>query len=258
MENSPQRDVLDRQAQRASVREDSAKQSPTYPFPRATVWMALPAFNEEESLPELLTRIGESFADSRIPYNVVIVDDGSSDGTAQIAANMSFQMPIQLIQHTVNQGLGRTLRDGLKEAVDQAGERDIIITMDADNTHPPGLIPRMVQMVHEGCDVVIASRFQPGACVLGVPIERHFLSIAARVLFTLLFPTKGVRDYTSGFRAYRTSVLRAAFDKYGDNFVGETGFSCMAEVLLNLRKQGPCLVRCRFDCATIKRVVSAR
>ena len=70
--------------------------------------------------------------------------------------------------------------------------------MDADNTHPPGLIDRMVQMIHEGCDVVIASRFQPGARVVGVPIERHFLSIGARALFTILFPTRGVRDYTSG------------------------------------------------------------
>ena len=67
-------------------------------FSPAKVWLALPAFNEEASLPELLERIGEAFADSRIPYEVVIVDDGSSDDTAKIAASMSFQMPIHLIQ----------------------------------------------------------------------------------------------------------------------------------------------------------------
>ena len=220
-------------------------------FRPAKVFLALPAFNEEEALPELLERIGEAFADSGQPYEVIIVDDGSQDDTARIAAQMSFQMPVHLVQHEVNQGLGITLRDGLKEAVDRAGERDIIITMDADNTHPPGLIYRMVRLIHEGCDVVIASRFQPGARVVGVPIERHFLSVGARALFTIMFPTRGVRDYTSGFRAYRAGVVRDAFEEYGDDFIGETGFSCMADVLLKLRRQG-CLfgeapLRLRYD-----------
>jgi dolichol-phosphate mannosyltransferase len=220
-------------------------------FRPSKVFMALPAYNEEAALPELLERIGEAFADSGLPYEVVIVDDGSSDDTAKIASQMSYQMPIHLVQHDQNQGLGTTLRDGLREAVDRAGERDIIITMDADNTHPPGLIANMVQLIHEGCDVVIASRFQPGARVVGVPVERHFLSVGARALFTVLFPTKGVRDYTSGYRAYRASVIRQAFSDHGDNFVGETGFSCMADVLLKLRKQGALFgeapLRLRYD-----------
>ena len=59
------------------------------------------------ALPELLERIGEAFADSGLPYEVVIVDDGSSDDTAKIASQMSFQMPIHLVQHEQNQGLGR-------------------------------------------------------------------------------------------------------------------------------------------------------
>ena len=220
-------------------------------FRPSKVFMALPAYNEEEALPELLERIGEAFADSDIPYEVIVVDDGSKDDTAKIVSQMSFQMPIHLVQHKVNQGLGITIRDGLREAVDRCGARDIIVTMDADNTHPPGLIERMVQQIHEGCDVVIASRFQPGARVVGVPIERHFLSIGARALFTVLFPTKGVRDYTSGYRAYKASVIQQAFAEHGDDFVGETGFSCMADILLKLRKQGVLFgeapLRLRYD-----------
>ena len=220
-------------------------------FRAAKVFLALPAYNEQEALPELLERIGEAFADNGLPYEVIVVDDGSSDDTAKIAAQMSFQMPIHVVQHEQNQGLGPTLRDGLREAVDRAGERDIILVMDADNTHPPGLIQRMVRMIHEGCDVVIASRFERGGCAIGVPIERHFLSLGARALFTVLFPTRGVRDYTSGFRAYRASVIRQGFADYGDDFVSETGFSCMADVLLKLRKQGALFgeapLRLRYD-----------
>jgi len=77
------------------------------------------------------------------------------------------------------------------------------------------------------------------------------LSVGARLLFTTLFPTRGVRDYTSGYRAYRVSVIREAFAAYGDDFVGETGFSCMADVLLKLRKQGVVFgeapLRLRYD-----------
>ncbi len=220
-------------------------------FRAAKVWLALPAYNEQQALPELLERIGEAFADNGMPYEVIIVDDGSQDDTLQIASQWSFQMPIQVLQHQRNQGLGATLRDALREATDRAGERDIIVTMDADNTHPPGLIHRMVQNIGEGCDVVIASRFQNGARVTGVPANRAVLSIGARILFTILFPTRGVRDYTSGYRAYRAAALRRAFEAHGDAFVGERGFSCMSDILLKLRAQG-CMfgevpLRLRYD-----------
>ncbi|MCA9139556.1 MAG: hypothetical protein KDB00_22435, partial [Planctomycetales bacterium] len=103
----------------------------------------------------------------------------------------------------------------------------------------------------EGCDVVIASRFESGGCAVGVPLERHLLSFGARVLFTILFPTRGVRDYTSGYRAYRASVIRQGFADHGEDFVGEKGFSCMADILLKLRKQGALFgeapLRLRYD-----------
>jgi dolichol-phosphate mannosyltransferase len=220
-------------------------------FRASKIFVTLPAYNEEESLPRLLERIGESFANSGLPYEVVIVNDGSKDATKKIVEQYAFLMPIHLVNHEVNKGLGVTIRDGLREAAERAHESDIIVTMDADNTHPPGLISRMTQMVHEGCDVVIASRFQSGASVMGVPWNRHLLSFGARVLFTTMFPTKGVRDYTSGYRAYRVSVIRDAFEKFGDDFVGETGFSCMADVLLKLRKMecafGEAPLRLRYD-----------
>ena len=221
----------------ASTASTAASNAPTR-FRPSKVFVTLPAYNEQESLPELLERIGEAFADNMIPYEVIVVDDGSVDDTAAIVRQMSLQMPIHLVQNPKNLGLGQTLSRGLREAVDRAGERDIIVTMDADNTHPPGLIGRMVQNIREGCDVVIASRFRPGSLVKGVPVERHFLSFGARVLFSIMYPTAGVRDYTSGYRAYKTEVVRAALAKYGDDFVAERGFSCMAEVLIKLRRDG--------------------
>jgi len=207
-------------------------------FPRLQrVFIVLPAYNEEEALPKLLTRIGETFTNLPIDYAIVVVDDGSRDQTATISEQLATQLPIRVVRHEVNQGLGATIRDGLRTAVELADEQDIIVTLDADNTHPPELIPRMLQMIQEGHDIVIASRFQRGARVVGVPFNRVVMSLFARLLFTVVFPIKGVRDYTCGFRAYRTGVLERAFAKYGDQFVSESGFSCMVDVLLKLRNK---------------------
>ncbi len=206
-----------------------------YEAARPRVIIALPAFNEEESLGPLLDGIGLAMAGSGIEYSIIVVDDGSTDDTARIASQASFRLPVTLIEHEQNSGLAAALRTGFQAATEKARPGDVIITMDADNTHPPGLMHRMLGMVGEGCDVVIASRFQTGSQVHGVPLSRVWLSVGARWLFTLAFPIRGVRDYTCGFRAYRASVLQDALAEHGDNFVSERGFSCMVDVLLKLR-----------------------
>jgi dolichol-phosphate mannosyltransferase len=200
------------------------------------VIVTLPAYNEEETLPTLLDRIREAMEENVIEYRVIVVNDGSTDGTGEMVDRMRDTMPITRINHEQNRGLGEAIRTGLLAAIEGAKDRDIIVTMDSDNTHTPGLIARMVRGIREGNDVVIASRFQPGAHVRGVPLHRRALSRSGSLLFRLAFPTPGVRDFTSGYRAYRAGVIRQAFDTYGGAFVAESGFSCMVDILLKLRR----------------------
>ncbi|QDU90008.1 Undecaprenyl-phosphate mannosyltransferase [Pirellulimonas nuda] len=200
--------------------------------------IVLPAYNEEESLPPLLDAIQSTLTAAGVGYEVLVVDDGSQDGTARVVSQASFRMPVTLVQHEQNRGLAAALRTGLEAAVRASGPEDVIFTLDADNTQPPGLMPRMLSMISEGHDVVIASRFQAGSRVVGVPWRRNLMSLAARGLFTVALPIRGVRDYTCGYRAYRATALRDAMNRYGDAFVSETGFSCMVDVLLKLRGQG--------------------
>ncbi|MCX8072053.1 MAG: glycosyltransferase family 2 protein [Candidatus Binatia bacterium] len=202
---------------------------------RRKVILALPAYNEEPNLPVLLEAVRDALEPHSVPYEVVVVDDGSTDATADIARRYAEEMPLVLVQHEKNQGLGATLRDGLKAAVARASERDVVVTMDADATHPPGLILRMLQLIEEGFDVVIASRFQPGARVLGVSAMRRLMTRIASLLLRTLFPM-GVRDFTCGYRAYRATALTAAFHRYGDAFIDQAGFQCMLDVLLKLRR----------------------
>lgn len=202
------------------------------------VLVVLPAFNEEENIGELLSQIQYALEDdSKTDYKVFVVNDGSRDNTASIVNARSATMPIELITHEVNQGLGATIRDGLYAAVKDSSPRDIIITMDADATHNPGLILRLMRMVIEGHDVVIASRFQPGARVIGLVWYRKLLSILASIVFRITYPIRGVKDYTCGYRAFRADVLKTAMDEYGDKFVDQDGFQCLVDILLKLRRR---------------------
>ena len=218
--------------------------------PRRKATLVLPAFNEERDLPPLLSRIRASL-DAILDYRVLVVDDGSSDATPDIVTAFSRVMPVTLIRHEQNGGLGAAIRTGLKAAAELEGT---VITLDADNSQGPELIPAMIDEIVAGADVVIASRFQPGAAEIGVPRHRVVLSHgASRVLRTFIgYP--GVRDYSCGFRAYRSDTLRALILAYGDNFLREHGFSCMVELLINLKRLDASVVevplQLRYDLKT--------
>lgn len=200
------------------------------------IYIVLPAYNEEKTLPPLLEAIRENMDEARLPYSVIVVNDGSTDATVRVVSEASETMPITLIEHPQNKGLSETLKTGLLSAVNYASPKDIIITMDADNTHTPGLIMTMVRMIREGHDVVIGSRYQKGSRVIGVPFLRRLLSFGASLIFKSLFPIKGVKDYTSGYRAYRAQVIKNMFTAYGGDFINQPGFSAMVDVLLKIRK----------------------
>jgi dolichol-phosphate mannosyltransferase len=208
---------------------------PARPRERRKVHVVLPVYNEEARIEVLLRHIDEAMQDSETPYQVILIDDGSSDSTAAIVDRCAIQFPIRVERHGTNRGLGATIRDGLFLASAVAGDRDVIVTMDADDTHAPGLILRMVRMIAEGHDVVIASRYREGSRCVGVPFRRRALSHGASWLFRVVFPIQGVRDYTCGYRAYRAHVVRDAFMRYGDEFLDQGGFQCMVDILLKLR-----------------------
>jgi dolichol-phosphate mannosyltransferase len=204
---------------------------------RPNVHVLLPAYNEAKNLPALLMGLQSTLDMSGFGYCVTVVDDGSKDETASISEQASKEMPIHLIRHNPNQGLAAAIRSGLSSIAARCQSDDLIVTMDADNTHLPALMLPMIQRVQEGHDVVVASRFQPGAKVIGLTWDRRLLSFFARWIFSVLLPIPGVRDYTCGFRVFRARVIQDALQHFGDNLVSEKGFSCTVDLLLKLRGQ---------------------
>jgi len=196
----------------------------------------MPAFNEHEALPPLLDAIAAVRADRLPDLKVIVVDDGSSDQTADVVRRYGKQQSwVGLVQHEGNKGLAEGMRTIFREALNLAQPGDIVVTLDADNTQPPDTIPAMARLITEdGLDVVVASRFRPGAKVYGVPPFRQLTSGVMSVMFQLALPVRGIRDYSCGFRAYRADTLRQAVDTYGDQFITEKGFACMVEILMQL------------------------
>ena len=203
------------------------------------IFVVLPAYNEADALPRLLQRIQETSASLPQPCRVLVVDDGSQDDTAVRAeAWNSSRLPVTVIRHSVNRGLHGAIDTGLRAAAALCGMGDWVVTMDADDTHPPRLIREMVNG-NDGADMVIASRFQRGAVWHGRTIDRILFSYGVSWLFRAVWPMRGVRDYTCGFRAYRAPLLQRALERWGDNLVSEPSFACMPDLLWKLQALRP-------------------
>jgi dolichol-phosphate mannosyltransferase len=194
----------------------------------------LPAFNEAEALLPLLAAIAATRA-SLPNLTVIVIDDGSQDQTAEVVRN--FNQPwATLIQHPRNLGLAQAMRTGFAAALEASPPNGLVASMDADNSHPPHELALMLARLNTGLDVVIASRFEPGAKMRGIPPHRQLFSNVLSLLFRLFAPIPGVKDYSCGYRLYRATALRRAVDQWGDRFITEQGFACMTEILLKLSR----------------------
>jgi dolichol-phosphate mannosyltransferase len=200
------------------------------------ITVVLPAYNEAENIILLIERI-QKIAKRRLleGIKIIVVDDGSSDEMVVKVQKIADEN-VLLVKHGQNKGLGEAIKTGILTALDVSENEDVIVTMDSDNTHSPGLLMRMIMAIDEGNDVVIASRYQPGARVIGVSLFRQTLSLGMSWIFRLLVPIAGVKDYSCGYRAYRTEILKKAFQFWGEQFINQSGFSCMVDILLKLNR----------------------
>ena len=200
----------------------------------------LPALNEESSIGSLIHRVYASAKELCEDVVVVVCDDGSSDGTPDILNELSRELPVEVITHKLNRGLGETIRDLIERACEITEANDLVVRLDADGTHEPIYFEAMKRSIEKGADVVIASRFAPSGGQLGVPKSRAFLSRGANLFMRVIFPIKGLREYSSGFRMYRAQVLHQAVAFYGNNFIQikGLGFTCTLEKLVKLNMMG--------------------
>jgi dolichol-phosphate mannosyltransferase len=204
------------------------------------IWIVLPAFNEEASLAKLLTGLDATLRSHGESYRIIVVDDGSRDTTPDILATAGATLPLDVVTHSINRGLGETERDGFEYVAARCGREDVVVRVEGDDTHDPQYIFSLIRKLGDGYDVVNTSRFQPGGGQLGVDAYRGLISRCANMFMRLIFPIPNVRDYSCGFRAYRGSVIQDAVRIFGNNFVQlrGLGFTSTLEMIVKLHLLG--------------------
>ncbi len=164
--------------------------------------VVLPTFNEAESIQEVLRRTRTAVPDAFI----LVVDDGSPDGTADLADKLGAEMgQIEVMRRSAPRGLGDAYRAGFAKGL--ADGFDVLVEMDSDLSHDPAALPTLLDSV-EDHDLVIGSRYVAGGSIPQWAAHRRLLSKAGNVYSAKMLGVP-VRDMTSGFRAYRATLLRA-------------------------------------------------
>ncbi len=165
--------------------------------------VVLPTLDEAGNIRSVLGRIRTALPSA----HVLVVDDGSADGTAELAQAAADELgQIRVLRRTGPKGLGPAYRAGFEAGL--ADGYDVLVEMDADLSHDPRDLPALVAAVEAGADLAIGSRYVPGGATPGWPRKRRLLSRAGGLYARSLLRLP-VRDVTSGFRAYRADLLRA-------------------------------------------------
>lgn len=170
--------------------------------PVARPLVVLPTYNEAENIAVVLQRVRAALPECE----VLVVDDNSPDGTAELARSLSAEMDgaVHVLSREGKAGLGSAYRDGFRWGLKRGF--DAMIEMDADLQHDPGSLPALVAPLGDRADLVVGSRYVPGGSTPDWAWHRLQLSIWGNRYAGWVLGIK-VRDATSGFRAYRADLL---------------------------------------------------
>jgi dolichol-phosphate mannosyltransferase len=170
------------------------------------VWLILPTYNEADNLEELVRGVLPQLEGTGLPHTVLVVDDGSPDGTGEIADRLAAELAsVRVLHRARKQGLGRAYLAGFEMALGAGA--DLVMEMDADFSHDPADVPRLIAAAG-AADLVLGSRYVPGGGVVNWGLARRLVSRGgcayARVVLGI-----PVRDLTGGFKCFNRRVLEA-------------------------------------------------
>jgi dolichol-phosphate mannosyltransferase len=193
------------------------------------VWVVLPTYNEIENLEDVLGAITEALPQG----NVLVVDDGSPDGTGPLAVTIAAREPrVTVLHRTSKEGLGPAYRAGFRWVLDRP-ETEAVVQMDADFSHDPRDLPRLLAPLMGGADLVLGTRYVRGGGTVGWPWYRRLISRGGTTFArtVLLLP---YRDLTGGFKAWRRELL----DSIRLREIGVNGYGFQVETTWWAHRRG--------------------
>ena len=176
-------------------------------------WLILPTYNEAENLQAIVTTAGEVLARAAPEgFRVLVVDDGSPDGTGELADQLAAEQQwVQVLHRAEKSGIGPAYLAGFRHALENGA--GYVMEMDSDFSHDPADLARLLAAVHEGADLALGSRYVPGGGVREWGWLRRFVSEGGSTYARLVLGLR-VKDLTGGFKCFRREVLEAIhFDR---------------------------------------------
>ncbi len=190
--------------------------------------VVIPTYQEAENIAVVLRRVRAAVPAA----TVLVVDDGSPDGTADLAEATGVEVgQVIVLRRPRKDGLGSAYRAGFERGLEMG--HDVLVEMDADLSHDPGDLPRLLRAVAEGATLAIGSRYVPGGGTPHWAFHRRLLSRWGNRYAGLVLGL-GVRDATAGFRAYRAEILEAIDYKT----TRADGYAFQVEMAYRVRKVG--------------------
>jgi dolichol-phosphate mannosyltransferase len=194
--------------------------------PRTAI--VIPTYNEREGLAAIVSAVRAAVPEATL----LIVDDNSPDGTGRLADELAAADPgVRVLHRAGKEGLGRAYIDAFVRLLDEGWER--IVQMDADFSHAPDDVPRLLRALDEGADVAVGSRYVAGGSTVNWGIQRKVISRGGSFYARLVLGV-GVRDLTAGFKAWRAETLR----RISLREVGAQGYGFQIEMTYRALKAG--------------------
>jgi dolichol-phosphate mannosyltransferase len=197
----------------------------------AGVWLILPTYDEAENIERIVAAALPQLASTGLEHRILVVDDGSPDGTGAIADRLAGELAaVDVLHRTSKDGIGRAYLAGFARALE--GGADLVMEMDSDFSHDPADIPRLVAAAAEA-DLVLGSRYVEGGGVTDWGLARRLISRGGSLYARILLGVP-VRDLTGGFKCFRRSVLEG-LDLAG---IDADGYGFQIEVTYRALKAG--------------------
>lgn len=198
------------------------------------IYFLIPAYNEDENFSELMKNISKSLKKSK---RIIIVDDGSNDSTVGVLKKLSKKYPVTRIGYRRNRGAGYAFKYGFEYLIPKLKADDLVISMESDNTGDFSVINKMINLASKN-DIVLASPHAKGGSFVGVGDFRVFLSKISSICDSQVFRVKSVKTYSSFYRVYTAKILEKMVGIYDKDFITNTGFSAVVEILIKAKKTG--------------------
>jgi dolichol-phosphate mannosyltransferase len=196
----------------------------------------VPAYNEEANIANLFADLAPRA--KALGARVILVEDGSTDRTLEVIEEHRGDLDLRVVRHPRNLGLGTAINTGLRAALQEAGDDEPIVTLEADCTSDLDDLPRMLELYEQGFDIVLASVYAPGGKIVGVEGWRLWASKSVSGAFRVAGGLRDIHTLSSLYRVYRAGTVRRAADTYGYLLVREPGFAANVELLLKLHNAG--------------------